>query len=133
MITKILVKKIKKGRFGEKDVFLKIDITPTEYYKLNSYQKTYFTKIIMGLNKINIKPYDNSKFHLEDEYDTQYMRMVGNEFVFSYEKLLDIWEKNFWKPKVKERQEYDEVLIKIIKNLQKEGKDYRAIFILEKV
>lgn len=133
MITKILVKKIKKGRFGKKDVFLKIDITPTEYYKFNSYQKTYFTKIIMGLSKINVKPYDNREFHLQDENNTPYMCMAGNEFVFSYEKLIDIWEKNFWKSKVKEKQEYDEVLIKIIKNLQKEGKDYRAIFVLEKI
>lgn len=132
MITKILVKKIKKGRFGRKDVFLKIDITPTEYYKLNSFEKVYFTKIIMGLHRTNVKPYDNREFKLQDEYNTPYMRMVGNEFVFSYKKLLDIWEKHFWKTKKKERQEYDEILIKIIKNLQKQGEDYRAIFVLEK-
>lgn len=131
MIEKILIKKIKKGKFGKKDTFLKIDITPSKYYKLNTYDKTYFTKVILGLNMISIKSHDDSRLRSED--DIPYTRTIGNEFAYSYKRLLNIWEKHFWKPKEqKKKRIFDEILMEIIKDIQKQGKDFRAIFVLSK-
>lgn len=131
MIEKILIKKIKKGKFGKKDTFLKIDITPSKYYKLNAYDKAYFTKVILGLDMTNVKFHDDSMLRSED--DIPYTRMIGNEFVYSYKKLLSIWEKHFWKPKEqKKKKVYDEILMEIIKDVQKQGKNFRAIFVLNK-
>ena len=59
MISRILIKKIKKHGFGQKDSFTVIDVAPKEYYKLVKIDKLYFTKIILGFNKVleNIKPH----------------------------------------------------------------------------
>lgn len=137
MINRILVKKINKGKFGKKDSFTITDIAPKEYYKLPTIDKLYFTKNIMGFNKVleNIKPHDITKCILPD--GTVYEKMLGNEFVISLSNIIKIWEKlfftiNFNDSYINDLANYGNILLKIIKNAEKIGKKSKIIFVMEK-
>lgn len=136
MISRILIKKIKKHGFGKKDSFTIIDVAPKEYYKLVKIDKLYFAKIVLGFRKIleNIKPHDTIVETMPD--GTLCKTMVGNEFVLSLSDLIKIADSLYFPPNSnKENEEnykYYNSLHKIIQTVQKHGYHNRVIFVLEK-
>jgi hypothetical protein len=133
MISRILIKKIKKHGFGKKDSFTIIDVAPKEYYKLVKIDKLYFAKIILGFRKIleNIKPHDNIVETMPD--GTLCKTMVGNEFVLSLSELIKIADSLYFPLKIYEENfKYYNILHKIIQTVQKHGYHNRVIFVLEK-
>ncbi|UWF78966.1 MAG: hypothetical protein [Bacteriophage sp.] len=136
MISRILIKKIKKHGFGKKDSFTIIDVAPKEYYKLVKIDKLYFAKIVLGFRKIleNIKPHDTIVETMPD--GTLCKTMVGNEFVLSLSDLIKIADSLYFPPNSnKENEEnykYYNILHKIIQTVQKHGYHNRVIFVLEK-
>lgn len=136
MISRILIKKIKKHGFGKKDSFTIIDVAPKEYYKLVKIDKLYFTKIVLGFRKIleNIKPHDNIVETMPD--GTLCKTMVGNEFVLSLSNLIKIADSLYFPPnnnkENEENSKYYNILHKIIQTVQKHGYHNRVIFVLEK-
>lgn len=136
MISRILIKKIKKHGFGKKDSFTIIDVAPKEYYKLVKIDKLYFAKIVLGFRKIleNIKPHDNIVETMPD--GTLCKTMVGNEFVLSLSELIKIADSLYFLPNSnkenEENSKYYNVLHKIIQTVQKHGYHNRVIFVLEK-
>lgn len=136
MISRILIKKIKKHGFSKKDSFTIIDVAPKEYYKLVKIDKLYFAKIVLGFRKIleNIKPHDNIVETMPD--GTLCKTMVGNEFVLSLSDLIKIADSLYFPPNSnKENEEnfkYYNILHKIIQTVQKHGYHNRVIFVLEK-
>lgn len=136
MISKILIKKIKKHGFGQKDSFTVIDVAPKEYYKLVKIDKLYFTKIILGFNKVleNIKPHDNIDKVLPD--GTPCKTMVGNEFVLSLSDLIKKADAIYFPPNSnkenEENSKYYNVLRKLIQTVEKHGYHNRVIFVFEK-
>lgn len=133
MISRILIKKIKKHGFGKKDSFTIIDVAPKEYYKLVKIDKLYFAKIILGFRKIleNIKPHDNIVETMPD--GTLCKTMVGNEFVLSLSELIKIADSSYYPLKIYEENfKYYNILHKIIQTVQKHGYHNRVIFVLEK-
>jgi hypothetical protein len=136
MISRILIKKIKKHGFGKKDSFTIIDVAPKEYYKLVKIDKLYFTKIVLGFRKIleNIKPHDNIVETMPD--GTLCKTMVGNEFVLSLSNLIKIADSLYFPPNSnkenEENSKYYNILHKIIQTVQKHGYHNRVIFVLEK-
>ena len=136
MISRILIKKIKKHGFSKKDSFTIIDVAPKEYYKLVKIDKLYFAKIVLGFRKIleNIKPHDNIVETMPD--GTLCKTMVGNEFVLSLSDLIKIADSLYFPPNsTKENEEnykYYNILHKIIQTVQKHGYHNRVIFVLEK-
>ena len=136
MISRILIKKIKKHGFSKKDSFTIIDVAPKEYYKLVKIDKLYFAKIVLGFRKIleNIKPHDNIVETMPD--GTLCKTMVGNEFVLSLSDLIKIADSLYFPPnRNKENEEnskYYNILHKIIQTVQKHGYHNRVIFVLEK-
>ena len=136
MISKILIKKIKKHGFSKKDSFTIIDVAPKEYYKLVKIDKLYFAKIVLGFRKIleNIKPHDNIVETMPD--GTLCKTMVGNEFVLSLSDLIKIADSFYFPPNSnkenEENSKYYNILHKIIQTVQKHGYHNRVIFVLEK-
>lgn len=136
MISRILIKKIKKHGFGKKDSFTTIDVAPKEYYKLVKIDKLYFGKIVLGFRKIleNIKPHDNIVETMPD--GTLCKTMVGNEFVLSLSELIKIADSLYFPPNSnkenEENSKYYNILHKIIQTVQKHGYHNRVIFVLEK-
>lgn len=136
MISRILIKKIKKHGFSKKDSFTIIDVAPKEYYKLVKIDKLYFAKIVLGFRKIleNIKPHDNIVETMPD--GTLCKTMVGNEFVLSLSDLIKIADSLYFLPNSnkenEENSKYYNILHKIIQTVQKHGYHNRVIFVLEK-
>lgn len=136
MISRILIKKIKKHGFSKKDSFTIIDVAPKEYYKLVKIDKLYFAKIVLGFRKIleNIKPHDNIVETMPD--GTLCKTMVGNEFVLSLSDLIKIADSLYFPPngnkENEENSKYYNILHKIIQTVQKHGYHNRVIFVLEK-
>ena len=136
MISRILIKKIKKHGFSKKDSFTIIDVAPKEYYKLVKIDKLYFAKIVLGFRKIleNIKPHDNIVETMPD--GTLCKTMVGNEFVLSLSDLIKIADSLYFQPNSnkenEENSKYYNILHKIIQTVQKHGYHNRVIFVLEK-
>lgn len=136
MISRILIKKIKKHGFSKKDSFTIIDVAPKEYYKLVKIDKLYFAKIVLGFRKIleNIKPHDNIVETMPD--GTLCKTMVGNEFVLSLSDLIKIADFLYFPPNSnkenEENSKYYNILHKIIQTVQKHGYHNRVIFVLEK-
>lgn len=58
MISRILIKKIKKHGFSKKDSFTIIDVAPKEYYKLVKIDKLYFPPNSNKENEENSKYYN---------------------------------------------------------------------------
>ena len=118
MISRILIKKIKKHGFGKKDSFTIIDVAPKEYYKLVKIDKLYFAKIVLGFRKIleNIKPHDNIVETMPD--GTLCKTMVGNEFVLSLSELIKIADSLYFPPNSNKENEENS---KYYNNLHKEN------------
>ena len=136
MISRILIKKIKKHGFSKKDSFTIIDVAPKEYYKLVKIDKLYFAKIVLGFRKIleNIKPHDNIVEAMPD--GTLCKTMVGNEFVLSLSDLIKIADSLYFPPNSnkenEENSKYYNVLRKLIQTVEKHGYHNRVIFVFEK-
>lgn len=136
MISRIFVKKITKSYFNKKDSFTIVDVAPKDYYKLPVIDKLYFTKNIMGFNKVleNIRPHDSIENILPD--GTVCQCMIGNEFVYSLANLIQRWENMWWVENntiINENAKYEKILMQIIKKAQKINGNYsRVIFVMEK-
>jgi len=132
----MLIKKIKKHGFEQKDSFTVIDVTPKEYYKLVKIDRLYFAKFILGFNKVleNIKPHDNFDEVLPD--GTLCKTMVGNEFVISVSDLIKKVDTIYFPPNSNKEDEenfkYYNILCKLIQTVEEHGYYNRVIFVFEK-